>query len=77
MNVLRRVVIAAVLVIGTSLSTTASAQTIVDEWADVKTPPAPACCDSPVAQPNNADKPVITNIVRCIALYMKTSSRIN
>ena len=41
MNVLRRVVIAAVLVMGTSLSTSASAQNIVDEWADVKTPPAP------------------------------------
>ena len=41
MNVLRQVVIAAVLVMGTSLSTMASAQTIVDEWASVKTPPAP------------------------------------
>ena len=41
MNVLRQVVIAAVLVMGTSLSTTVSAQTIVDEWANVKAPPAP------------------------------------
>lgn len=41
MNILRRVVIAAGLVVGTSLSTAASAQTIVDEWANVKAPPAP------------------------------------
>ena len=40
-HILKHVVIAAGLVVGTSLSTTASAQTIVDEWASVKTPPAP------------------------------------
>ena len=39
--ILRRVVIAAGLVVGTSLSTAASAQTIVDEWANVKAPPPP------------------------------------
>ncbi len=38
---LRQVVIAAGLVVGTSLSTAASAQTIVDEWANVKAPPPP------------------------------------
>jgi len=38
---LRRVVIAAGLVVGTSLSIAASAQTIVDEWANVKAPPPP------------------------------------
>jgi nicotinamidase-related amidase len=40
-HILRSVVIAAGLVVGTSLSTTASAQTIVDEWANVKAPPPP------------------------------------
>jgi nicotinamidase-related amidase len=40
-HILRRVVIAAGLVVGTSLSTAASAQTIVDEWANVKAPPPP------------------------------------
>lgn len=40
-DILRRVVIAAGLVVGTSLSTAASAQTIVDEWANVKAPPPP------------------------------------
>ena len=40
-HILKHVVIAAGLVVGTSLSTTASAQNIVDEWANVKTPPAP------------------------------------
>jgi nicotinamidase-related amidase len=38
---LRHVMIAAGLVVGTSLSTAASAQTIVDEWATVKVPPPP------------------------------------
>lgn len=41
MNVLRLVVIVAVLATGTSLPATASAQTIVDEWANVKIPPPP------------------------------------
>jgi len=40
-HILRRVVIAAGLVVGTSLSTAAPAQTIVDEWASVRTPPPP------------------------------------
>ena len=40
-HILRRVAIAAALVVGTSLSTAASAQTIVDEWANVKAPPPP------------------------------------
>jgi nicotinamidase-related amidase len=40
-HILRRVVMAAGLVVGTSLSTAASAQTIVDEWANVKAPPPP------------------------------------
>ncbi|MBF8261874.1 MAG: cysteine hydrolase [candidate division NC10 bacterium] len=40
-HILKHVVIAASLVVGTSLSTTASAQTIVDEWANVKAPPPP------------------------------------
>lgn len=40
-HILRCVVIAAGLIVGTSLSTTASAQTIVDEWANVKAPPPP------------------------------------
>lgn len=40
-DILRRVVIAAGLVVGMSLSTAASAQTIVDEWANVKAPPPP------------------------------------
>ena len=40
-HILRHVVIAAGLVVGTSLSTAASAQTIVDEWANVKAPPPP------------------------------------
>jgi len=40
-HILRRVVIAAGLVVGTSLSTAALAQTIVDEWATVKVPPPP------------------------------------
>ena len=33
--------IAAGLVVGTSFSIVASAQTIVDEWANVKAPPPP------------------------------------
>ena len=40
-NVLRLVAIVAVLAVGASFSTTASAQTIVDEWANVKPPPPP------------------------------------
>ena len=40
-NVLRLVAIVVVLATGTSLSATASAQTIVDEWANVKVPPPP------------------------------------
>jgi nicotinamidase-related amidase len=40
-DIFRRAVIAAGLVVGTSLSTAASAQTIVDEWANVKAPPPP------------------------------------
>lgn len=40
-NVVKLVVIIGVLAIGTGLSTTASAQTIVDEWANVKAPPPP------------------------------------
>ena len=40
-NLLNLLVIMAVLAIGTGLSATASAQTIVDEWANVKAPPAP------------------------------------
>jgi hypothetical protein len=40
-HILRHVVIAAGLVVGTSLSTAASARTIVDEWATVKVPPPP------------------------------------
>ena len=40
-HILRQVVIAAGLVVGTSLLTAASAQTIVDEWATVKVPPPP------------------------------------
>lgn len=40
-NVVKLVVIIGVLAIGTGLSTTASAQTIVDEWASVKAPPPP------------------------------------
>lgn len=40
-HILRQVVIAAGLVVGTSLSTAASAQTIVDEWATVTVPPPP------------------------------------
>jgi nicotinamidase-related amidase len=40
-HILKQVVIAASLVVATSLSSTASAQTIVDEWANVKAPPPP------------------------------------
>ena len=40
-NLLKLVVIMGVLAIGTGLSATASAQTIVDEWANVKVPPPP------------------------------------
>lgn len=40
-NVVRLVVIMGVLAIGTGLPATASAQTIVDEWANVKLPPPP------------------------------------
>ena len=40
-DILRQAVIAAGLVMWTSLSTAASAQTIVDEWANVKAPPPP------------------------------------
>lgn len=40
-HILRHVVIAAGLVVATSLLTAASAQTIVDEWATVKVPPPP------------------------------------
>lgn len=40
-HVLRQVMIAAGLIVGTSFSTAASAQTIVDEWANVKAPPPP------------------------------------
>lgn len=38
---LRRVMIVAGMVVGVSLSAVASAQTIVDEWANVKAPPPP------------------------------------
>ncbi|HEX9673986.1 MAG TPA: cysteine hydrolase [Burkholderiales bacterium] len=40
-HILRHVVIATGLVVGANLSTGASAQTIVDEWASVKAPPPP------------------------------------
>ncbi|MBI2294586.1 MAG: cysteine hydrolase [Betaproteobacteria bacterium] len=40
-NVLNLLVIIAVFAIGTGLSTTASAQTIVDEWVNIKAPPPP------------------------------------
>lgn len=40
-NLLNLLVIMAVFAVGTGLSATASAQTIVDEWANVKVPPPP------------------------------------
>lgn len=40
-NVLNSLAIMAALAIGTGLSATASAQTIVDNWANVKVPPPP------------------------------------
>ena len=82
-HILRQVVIAASLIVATSLSSTASAQTIVDEWANVKAPPPPEL--KPVTINPNETALLMLDFVkqicgprpRCVASLPKMQSLLN